>query len=1757
MKKKYLLMLCLFILLLEILGMNLAFAYNPDPDSPLGKKEHPRLLITKENIPTIKSSILADSVLKQRYQEYVNWAAQQTTGSKENYINIAGHNIMAPPMISQALIAAIGPVDGITFPTGWDSQKYARTAFDTFKTRLDEGQELGFAAPLVYDWTYNYIFDNERKSAAQIMASRNIVHKLFSNYNLNNPQITPAEMFSSKYYECMNAYFIGLALWGDGYVDSQANTAVDTFYDDMINYGYLDAMEFTGAEGGWNEWVGYASWHPKNHMVNIDVWRTATGESYISSKNIKVQGKVANNQLKLYPYLLHYAMDSHRYVNEPNSPDKYDTYTFVRTGSASTTDTALTHDEKIMELRFLPGILYEEGLTTQAGLVRDFIERYNVKFINYQQHWPFAFLGAAGSTKKVSPTEIGMKKYLWAKNQGTFFARTGFTDRADGVFTVNDAHFRFNGHYGADDFPGFSLNKYGDLVNSRYVAHRGYGNLEEYEGAFRDNVIDYGVSEKYKEVNTAADLKSVLTGASGYDLGGIEQTTVNENIFYHVRVDRSRLYSGITHNREYVWLPGSNPSNDADFLIIYDRSESSSQEPKWNYHVPWQPDAYNYDSVTDMKLGSGLTGRIGTKYSGSNIIIKELNGKGDEYDSDGGTASYVGGSQAHGVLFAKVLLPQKTNVEVTRIAEFNSEVFKRQANLAIKSHRWQVTVRSSDNSAGSKRFLNVMETGEETKHTSMVATSLLQTGTFDGSVIARQSSTQPNYAILFNKDKGVYTGSISYSLSQYGISGNTRNIIVGLDPAKSYTVRAGSQSFDVNPIGDSDLWSYKDGGKVTKVGVIYFESSATEYTITEKGTVAQTCSDGTIYGQCSSSKPNYCDSGTLVKRCSSCSCQTDYTCQADGTCVQQNVPPLCTPTNEICGNGIDEDCDGKDSICPPVVCGNGIVESVEQCDTSNLNGKTCINLGYAGGTLKCTSDCTFDMTGCTVAQNETQNQTQNQTTSSVLYVNNKAVNCNNNGAGTKEQPLCSIANGISKLKAGYTLYVRGSTDSNNPQVYSEALSINLAGTEDAGILISTYSGEYVQLEHPSSVILSFADAAKYLTVKGFIIDRKDVNAYAISLKGSYNTLDSLRIYNGVKDLVDVSSKAVDVSIKNSEIHDVYLAGGTDAHCILVNTGAKNFKVSGSKIYNCDGDGIQFYAGSDLSSTYSSRGIIENNVFYNTQGYPDEANGVVENALDLKGVNDLVIRNNEIYNFPNKAIVVQKGCSRITLENNNIHDVELGLEFRGEEGYSQSGHIIKRNRIVRVNDPSYSEYCLKFDDVSNVKIYHNTLVSCGTYAIRIEEEGLLNSEIKNNVIYNSGSASNTGTFSDNTVRNNAWYNSGYGAMSSIFKDSSDQQGSGNPGFTDPTKDNYQPTQNSPLVDAGTNIGESYKGTAPDIGYYESPYTKSTGNTNNTNNTNTECTPGIIRSCTTGSFGVCSSGTQECSSIGVWYSCQMINAPDIEICNNNLDDNCDGNIDEDCATLPVCDCVNYQCNPSNNGMKCDGCFYVTAPKETCNNNADDDCDGLKDSADTVDCAAIVCTSGQVQTCNTGKQGICADGKQTCSNNALGLCSQSNQPATEICGNGIDENCDGYDKACSACGDGLITDNEECDSNNLNGKSCASFGTEYVGGVLSCTPECRYDLSKCNKHAAECVYEQVQNCDTGLKGVCSSGTKSCTSLGAWSACKQTYTMKKEACNNNLDDDCDGSVDEGCGSLNVSTSNKCCLGKYCSTWLCKFVKQ
>ena len=805
-----------------------AWAYTPAPQSPMARRLHPRLHITPDTLPALRTAIAMHYT--DRFQRYVNWVATEADTNKYNGISGSAHNLIRALMVHQAFISVLGPVPGISYPISLD--QFARKAIDRLLSQLRSNENVSYVGALVYDWTFHMMTLAERAESANLLAQVTISHNDTNlNRTLTNPRFEPALLLSSYYYESFSPWYLGLALWGDGFVDVAADGAVDTFKSLMLNYGHLDALNFVASQGGgWDEWIGYSNWHPRSHALNIDAWRTATGEDYVAGA-----GTVPGNALKHYAKFIHYAVDPHKYHNA--------IYTYVMMGGAQTTDTVITGNRSQNSLLFfLPRTLSASGLNMEAGLVRHFIDLYEQDWVSkYNEYDLWGFLGVPRSVSSVTPQQAGLPKSNWSENIGLFIARTGFSSPADGVFFVADGHFGFAGGRGVQDWPGFGLTKFGPLIGTRNVAHRGYGNLSDYPGGYKMNVVYFegGHDRRRKEIKKRGDLQQILQGQWAFDTGGIEQVVTHDGVFHHVRVNRSRSFvDGVQHYREYIWLPGANPTTDSDFLVTYDRTVAPSK-PHWVYHVPWRPEVSGHTTTADLTLGSGLTGRIGTAYEGTNLLVKELNSVGDERDNYKGTANYTGGAGAHGVMYARTLLPKTARVEVTRVAEFDSNVVNRQGNFAIKAHRWQVDVMPHDNRS-EHRFLHVFETADANIKSSMIQTTLLETtNNAEGVFITRLSVQHPNFAVVFNKQGGNAL-SMQYSLTGQG---NVRHIVTGLFPGGIYRIEevSGGNLVLTKTAEEGQRWDYRGIDTNQATGTLFFEapiSGSRTYKLTHLGNVS-------------------------------------------------------------------------------------------------------------------------------------------------------------------------------------------------------------------------------------------------------------------------------------------------------------------------------------------------------------------------------------------------------------------------------------------------------------------------------------------------------------------------------------------------------------------------------------------------------------------------------------------------------------------------------------------------------------------------------------------------------------------------------------------------------------------------------------------------------------------------------------------------------------------------------------------------------
>ncbi len=300
---------------------------------------------------------------------------------------------------------------------------------------------------------------------------------------------------------------------------------------------------------------------------------------------------------------------------------------------------------------------------------------------------------------------------------------------------------------------------------------------------------------------------------------------------------------------------------------------------------------------------------------------------------------------------------------------------------------------------------------------------------------------------------------------------------------------------------------------------------------------------------------------------------------------------------------------------------------------------------------------------------------------------------------------------------------------------------------------------------------------------------------------------------------------------------------------------------------------------------------------------------------------------------------------------------------------------------------------------------------------------------------------------------------------------------------------------------------------------------------------QCPSGAQRTCYTADqstlrHGECRQGYQVCRN-GFWSACKDMIGPFPEAC-DGLDNDCDGQIDEGNPGGDASCEVLFERGPCKAGkMQCISgrlqCVSVTRPQQEVCDGADNDCDGVADDGfGQLGCGKGECTRF-VASCENARAQTCTPGT----------------PIAEVPGDFKDNDCDG-----------LVDDEEDCrfpDGGGIGrGRPCSSFPVDLPdGGRRALTAPCRGGVQVCQPDAGwgPCTGEIVpapEQCD-GQDNDCDGefdelielgwqrcGTGTCTvyepacRAGSPSACAPG-APKAETCNG-ADDNCDGTVDEGC---------------------------
>ena len=283
-------------------------------------------------------------------------------------------------------------------------------------------------------------------------------------------------------------------------------------------------------------------------------------------------------------------------------------------------------------------------------------------------------------------------------------------------------------------------------------------------------------------------------------------------------------------------------------------------------------------------------------------------------------------------------------------------------------------------------------------------------------------------------------------------------------------------------------------------------------------------------------------------------------------------------------------------------------------------------------------------------------------------------------------------------------------------------------------------------------------------------------------------------------------------------------------------------------------------------------------------------------------------------------------------------------------------------------------------------------------------------------------------------------------------------------------------------------------------------------------------GLPKYCNTG-FGV---AAPDCSNTAIDRPLCTLCAPPAETACDGIDNNCNGSIDEAlrnacgvCGATPIeiCDSIDNDCDGAiDEGGVCGGCVPST---EICD-NLDNDCDGMRDEMLSRSCGATI--------------GACMAGTQLCTAGTWGACS-GRGPTAELCNN-LDDDCNGViDGQTRPCG----TDTGVCRA-GVEICTAGAFGGTCFGSVGPSTEVCDTLDNDCNGMTDESDPGVGVACGE-TEGPCAAGSIRC--VAGELVCQGAVGPTDEICNN-IDDDCDGAIDDGLavGSSCGSDTGECSPG-------------
>ncbi|WP_432452647.1 MULTISPECIES: RICIN domain-containing protein [unclassified Agarivorans] len=365
--------------------------------------------------------------------------------------------------------------------------------------------------------------------------------------------------------------------------------------------------------------------------------------------------------------------------------------------------------------------------------------------------------------------------------------------------------------------------------------------------------------------------------------------------------------------------------------------------------------------------------------------------------------------------------------------------------------------------------------------------------------------------------------------------------------------------------------------------------------------------------------------------------------------------------------------------------------------------------------------------------------------------------------------LSSLLSAIDKASAGDVIYIRSGT-----YKPSSPIIIDNDGSSSKTIVLSAYPGDNRPVLDFSAMSESGSNRgiemkADYWHIYGFDIKKAGDNG--MHMTGSHNTVEFMAFYENADTGLQIDSNAAYNFIKNSDSY--YNADSSlenaDGFAAKLGVGTGNYFYGCRAWQNLD-DGFDGYLrdnGSSITTTHEYSWMIRNGYQKNGSEGVGDGNGFKTGGSDNKD-----LAHNGIY----------------------INTISADNTADGYDQNSNRGEVTIYNAISYKNARNYG-----LGDGSSRQLKKLT--------------------IKNSISLD-GDSSDKLDAASTSISKNGWQNVSTSSSDFVSLNVDDLLADRQDDGSLPVVDFFHLKSDSDLIDAGTNVGLSYNGSAPDIGAFES-------------------------------------------------------------------------------------------------------------------------------------------------------------------------------------------------------------------------------------------------------------------------------------------------------------------------------------------------